>query len=143
MIKLLLSFTGSDHYELLNSILAATKHGPKYFINPDEEINKAIVIVIARAIHLTSSDLSPLDNKDKEDALKNIFRDIMKITPIYFPDYMIQHFPKVMHDFFANEQVQIRNERIYIDSSFITYKNELKKKVDDDYKSFLGNKTFF
>jgi hypothetical protein len=53
MLRLISSFTGSDHYELLNSILASTKHGPKYFINPDEEINKAIVIIIARAIHLT------------------------------------------------------------------------------------------
>ncbi len=53
MLRLLSSFTGSDHYELLNSILASTKHGPKYYINPDEEINKAIVIVIARSIHLT------------------------------------------------------------------------------------------
>jgi len=54
MLKLLSSFSGSDFYELLNSIYSNSKHGPKYFINPEsEEINKAIVIVIARAIHLT------------------------------------------------------------------------------------------
>ena len=57
MLRLISSFTGSDHYELLNSILASTKHGPKYFINPDEEINKAIVIIIARAIHLACNNL--------------------------------------------------------------------------------------
>ena len=138
MLKMLSSFTGSDHYELLNSILASTsKHQPKYFINPDEEINKAIVIVIARAIHLTASDLHPLENKDKDDAIRNLLRDVMKMTPIYFPDYVIQHFPKVVQDFFIQEQTQIRSERIYVDSSFVEYKNALRKKVEEDYIAFL------
>lgn len=54
MLKLLSSFSGSDYFELLNSICASSKHAPKYFINSDsEEINKAIVMVIARAVHLT------------------------------------------------------------------------------------------
>ena len=83
MLKLLSSFSGSDFYELLNSIYASSKHAPKYFINPDsEEINKAIVILIARAIHLTSSDLFPLENKEKDDALRGLLREIMKTTPI-------------------------------------------------------------
>ncbi len=65
MFKLLMSFTGSDHYELLHSILTSNKHGPKYFINPDsEEINKAIIIAIARSISLIST------NKDIDDSLK-------------------------------------------------------------------------
>ncbi len=57
-LKLLSSFSGSDYYELLNSINAPpnNKHGPKYFVNSEsEEINKALVMVIARAVQLTSS----------------------------------------------------------------------------------------
>ncbi len=55
MLKLLSSFNGSDYYEFLNSITASSKHAPKYFLNPEsEEINKAIVMLIARAVHLTS-----------------------------------------------------------------------------------------
>ena len=54
MLKLLSSFSGSDFYELLNSIYASSKHSPKLFINSDsEEINKAIVMVVARAVNLT------------------------------------------------------------------------------------------
>lgn len=55
ILKLLSSFSGSDYFELLNSIYTPpNKHGPKYFINPEsEEINKAIVIIIARTVHLT------------------------------------------------------------------------------------------
>ena len=59
MLKLLSNFSGSDYYELLNSIYASSKHAPRYFINQDsEEINKAIVIIIARAIHLTCKILN-------------------------------------------------------------------------------------
>lgn len=56
ILKLLSSFCGSDYYELLNSIVSAppNKHGPKYFLNTEsEEINKAIVVLIARAVNLT------------------------------------------------------------------------------------------
>ena len=51
---MLSSFSGSDYYEFLNSVYTASKHSPKYYINPEsEEINKAIVLVLARAINLT------------------------------------------------------------------------------------------
>lgn len=100
MLKLLASFSGSDFYELLNSIYASSKHAPKYFVNPDsEEINKAIVMLIARAIHLTSADLSPLENKEKDDALRSLLRDIMKSTPVYFHAYVLETFPKVSSHF--------------------------------------------
>jgi hypothetical protein len=138
MLKLLTSFTGSDHYELLNSILTSMKHGPKYFINPDsEEVNKAIIIIISRAIVLTSFDLHPLDNKDKDETLKNLLREIIKTTPLYFPDHVINCFPKVLYEFFAVEQQQLKNERIYVDSSNKHYKMLLKKKIDEDYMKFL------
>lgn len=54
MLKLLSSFSGSDYIELLNSVYGNSKHAPKFFINSDsEELNKAIVMVIAKAVHLT------------------------------------------------------------------------------------------
>lgn len=138
MLKLLTSFTGSDHYELLNSILTSTKHGPKYFINPDsEEINKAIIIIIARAIVLTSTDLHPLENKDKDDALKTLLNEIMKNTPLYFPDHIVESFPKVLSDFFKKDQINLKNERFYLDSSNNQYKGLLSSKVDEDYKRFI------
>ncbi len=138
MLKLLTSFTGSDHYELLNSILTSTKHGPKYFINPDsEEINKAIILIIARAIVLTSTDLHPLENKDKDDALKTLLNEIMKNTPLFFPDHVLERFPKVLSDFFLKDQIAMKTERFYLDSSNIQYKQMLKSRVEDDYLRLL------
>ncbi|CAF0729586.1 unnamed protein product [Brachionus calyciflorus] len=140
MLKLLSSFSGWDYFELLNSIHAASKHAPKFFINPEsEEINKAIVMVIARAIHLTSSDLFPFENKEKDDALRSLLRDIMQKTPIYFHDYTLEYFPKVIQDFFRKEQQQLRPELFYTDSSNRQYKLALKKKVDEDLTRFLDS----
>jgi hypothetical protein len=132
MLKLLTSFNGPDFYEFLNSIHVTTKHSPVFFINQDsEEISKAVVLLIARAVQLTSSDLYPLENKDKDDPIRAILRDIVKTTPIYFHDYVLQYFPKLIQEFFAKEQQHLG------DSSIKQYKAALKNKVDEDYKRFL------
>lgn len=82
-----------------------------------------------------------MDNKDKEDILRTLLRDIIQKTPIYFHDYALEHFPKVIQEFFLKEQQQTRPETFrveYADSSNKQYKIALKKKVDEDYKRFLG-----
>lgn len=54
MLKILSSYNGGDFYELLNSLHPTSKHSPALFVNQEsEEINKAIIIVIARSVHLT------------------------------------------------------------------------------------------
>jgi hypothetical protein len=162
ILKLLSSFTGADYFELLNSITGIpNKHGPKYFVSSEsEEINKAIVVVIGRAVHLTCNfsfqenisglflvficlfyylahDPNPLDNKEKEENFKGLFREIIQKTPIYFQDYALEHFPRVIQEFFHKEQQQVRVETIYADPSNKQYKLALKKKVDEDYRRFL------
>jgi hypothetical protein len=132
MLKLLTSFNGPDYFEFLNSIHVTTKHSPVYFINQDsEEISKAVILLIARAVQLTSSDLYPLENKDKDDPIRAILREIVKTTPVYFHDYVLQYFPKLVQEFFAKEQQHMG------DSSIKQYKSALKMKVDEDYKRFL------
>ena len=61
----------------------------------------------------------------------------MKATPIHFHEHIVEHFPKVLQDFFNREQ-QLRNEHFYVDSSNKQYKLYLKRRVDEDYKRFLG-----
>jgi hypothetical protein len=87
---------------------------------------------------LLASDLFPLENKEKDDALKSLLREIMKTTPIYFHSYVTDSFPKVIQDFFVKEQLQTKQETLYADSSNKNYKIYLKKKVEEDYKRFLG-----
>jgi hypothetical protein len=81
-----------------------------------------------------------MENKERDESLRYLLREIVKTTPIYFHDYVLNHFPKLIQEFFLKEQVQLRQELIYTDSSNKTYKLYLKKKVDEDYKRFLGIK---
>jgi mediator of RNA polymerase II transcription subunit 23 len=137
-LKLLSTFTGSDFFELLNAIYSGSKHGPKYYVNPEsEEINKAIVYLIARAIQITAFDLLPqYENKEKEDAIKSTLKQIFDTTPIYFHEHVIEHFPKVLQQFIVAEQSKKLSEKINIDSSNKQYKSNLKKLVENDYKLF-------
>ena len=65
----------------------------------------------------------------------------MKVTPVYFPDHMIQNFPKVLNDYFTKDQIQMKNERFYLDSSNMQYKSMLKQKVNEDYARFLETRS--
>jgi hypothetical protein len=73
MLRLISSFTGSDHYELLNSILASTKHGPKYFINPDEEIKDNNSNVVINKIDINNVENRKINNFNRY--LKNLLLD--------------------------------------------------------------------
>jgi hypothetical protein len=57
------------------------------------------------------------------------------MTPIYFHDYTVKYFPKIMQDFFTKEQQQ---QNCPGDASNRQIKMALKHKVDDDWKRFLG-----
>ena len=58
MLKIISSYSGGDFYELLNSLHPTSKHSPALFVNQEsEEINKAIVMIIARSVHLTCNTL--------------------------------------------------------------------------------------
>jgi hypothetical protein len=136
ILKLLSSFNGTEFYEFLNSIYTNTKHSPIYFVNADtEEISKAVIFLIARAVQLTASDMHPLENKDKEDPVRSTLREIMKTTQVYFHDYVLQYFPRVLQEFFVKEQQQ--QHHIGDSSSNKQYKTQLRMKVDEDYKRFL------
>ena len=60
------------------------------------------------------------------------------MTPLHFPDAVIETFPKVFAEFFAKDQAQFKLDRFWLDSSNQQYKSLLKQKVDADYASLLG-----
>lgn len=78
-----------------------------------------------------------MENKEKDEPLRSLLREIMQKTPIYFHDYVLEFFPKIIQDFFVKEQQQMRPDTFYTDSSNKQYKLALKKKVDEDFSRFL------
>lgn len=130
MLKIFNSFYGTDFYELISSLNSKAMG----FINTEsEELNKAFVILVARAFQFTSSDTYPLDNKDREEPVRVVLREVSKATPIHFHDHVLQYFPKFMQDFLQKEQQQ----HMIGDSSNKQYKAALSRKVEEDYKKFL------
>ena len=75
--------------------------------------------------------------------IRALLKQIYETTPIHFPDYVLEYFPKVMQQFIVFEQSKkpnerVSNERMSLDSSYKPYKLWLKKRVDDDYQRFYG-----
>ena len=66
--------------------------------------------------------------------IKNLLRDIVQKTPLFFHDHTLEHFPKVMQDFFNRDN---QKEPFYTDASNNQYKIALKKKVDEDINFVL------
>lgn len=105
-------------------------------------IKAKILIYIIFYDFQKAQDPAPYD-KDKEENFRGLLRDIFQKTPIYIHDYVSEHFPKIIQEWYAKELPQERRvDTIYTDSSNKQYKMALKKKVDEDYRRFLGNHRF-
>ncbi|KAG8190668.1 hypothetical protein JTE90_001277 [Oedothorax gibbosus] len=90
---------------------------PKTLISNDsEELNKVLVLTMARAINITRSEsLSGTWCRD-------ILTAIMQQTPLSWSSLTLQYFPKVLQDFYTNHQVPN------------TSKEELKRSVEEGYR---------
>ncbi|CAL1290327.1 unnamed protein product [Larinioides sclopetarius] len=90
--------------------------------NESEELNKVLVLTIARAIHVTvyisgSESLSG-------SWCKEILTTIMQHTPHSWSSFTLQCFPKVLADFFYHHQAPKEN------------KAQLKRSVEEEYKKW-------
>jgi hypothetical protein len=132
LLKLLQGFSGSDLYELLTSIYGNTKYAAGYLINTElEELNKVSIMLIARAIQLTSNDLNPhYENKEREDKIKDLLQKILETTPIYFSQNTLDMFP----EFMSNYLKEAKNQYLLNESSNSMYKTRLEKQIHVDYE---------
>lgn len=96
-LKLLL---GLSNYEALNMPIN-TRHAndtktAKHMINNDsEELNKALVLVLARSTHLTSSE------QVNGSFLEDILSEINKVTPLSWSKSILDFFPTIIKDFYT------------------------------------------
>lgn len=126
-LKLLLSLSNQ---EALN-IPINPRHGndiktAKQMINRDsEELNKALVLVLARALHLTSSD-----HIASGVMIEDILADIHEVTPLSWSSSTLSFFPTLIKDFFT------RNAQTKTDD-----KAQLRSTVEEEYRKWqaMGN----
>lgn len=120
-LKLLL---GLSNYEALNMPIN-TRHTndtktAKHMINGDsEELNKVLVLVLARSTHITSSE------HVTASFLADILTDINKVTPLSWSSSTLNFFPSIIKDFF-NENTSVKE----------TDKPQLKSAVEEEYRKW-------
>lgn len=126
-LKLLL---GLSNYEALNMPITNTRHpsdtkSVKHMINGDsEELNKVLVLVLARSTHITASE------HVTASFLEDILSDINKVTPLSWSNSTLSFFPSIINDFFSKNN-----------NSKETDKAQLKPAVEEEYRKWkaMGN----
>ncbi|GFY44212.1 mediator of RNA polymerase II transcription subunit 23 [Trichonephila inaurata madagascariensis] len=100
-------------------LLSRLPSEPKSLLsNESEELNKVLVLTIARAIHVTGSESL------SGTWCKEILTTIMQHTPHNWSSFTLQCFPNVLADFFYHHQAPKEN------------KSQLKRSVEEEYKKW-------
>lgn len=121
-LKLLMSLTNN---EALN-MPVSTRHpndakATKHMINGDsEELNKILVLILARSTQLTASE------HVTGGFLEDILTDINKVTPLAWSSSTLNFFPSIIKDFFTRNAVVIKDSD----------RAQLRPTVDEEYRKW-------
>lgn len=96
---------------------------PKTLIsNESEELNRALVLTLARSMHITGTGTEALG----ATWCKELLNTIMQNTPHSWAHHTLECFPPVLHDFFKQNVVPKEN------------KQQLKKDVEEEYRNWTS-----
>lgn len=96
---------------------------PKTLVSAEsEELNRALVLTLARSMHVTGTGSETLSGTWCKDLLNTI----MQNTPHSWANHTLQCFPPVLNEFFQQNTVPLEN------------KQQLKKAVDEEYRNWLS-----
>lgn len=116
---------GLSNYEALNMPINSPRHPSdiktaKNMINGDsEELNKVLVLILARSTHITASE------HVTASFLEDILSDINKVTPLSWSSSTLNFFPSIIKEFFA------RNAPVEK-----TDPDQLRPAVEEEYKKW-------
>ncbi|KAJ8687549.1 hypothetical protein QAD02_023343 [Eretmocerus hayati] len=96
---------------------------PKTLVSADsEELNRALVLTLARSMHITGTGGDSLSGTWCKDLLNTI----MQNTPHSWADHTLQCFPPILNEFF--QQNSIPKEE----------KQQIKKTVEEEYRNWVS-----
>ncbi|XP_064486798.1 mediator of RNA polymerase II transcription subunit 23-like isoform X1 [Ornithodoros turicata] len=99
--------------------LSRFQNEPKSMLSSEsEELNKALILTLARAIHVTGSESLSMT------WCKEILTTIMQNTPHSWSGQTLSSFPKSLNEFFNQHQAQREN------------KAQLKRSVEEEYRKW-------
>lgn len=95
---------------------------PKSLISVEsEELNKVLILTLARAIHVTGSETL------SADWCKELLSNIAQNTPITWSSGILQCFPPVIREFYGKSSHSSQD-----------HKPQLKRQVDDEYRKWIS-----
>ncbi|KAK3781044.1 hypothetical protein RRG08_046348 [Elysia crispata] len=111
ILKLIIGLGSSEVQPQLSRISSEAKGGASFLVSDSEELNRALVLTIARAMHVTA-----VDNMSSVwcDDILNI---IMQKTPLSWSTNTLQCFPQSLAEYFQNNSVNNRDSMMQLRSS--------------------------
>uniref|UniRef100_T1HR14 Mediator of RNA polymerase II transcription subunit 23 n=1 Tax=Rhodnius prolixus TaxID=13249 RepID=T1HR14_RHOPR len=96
---------------------------PKTLVSAEsEELNRALVLTLARSMHVTGTGTDSASGA----WCKELLNTIMQNTPHSWAQHTLQFFPPVLNDFFQQNSVPKEN------------KQQLKKAVEEEYRNWAS-----
>lgn len=96
---------------------------PKTLVSAEsEELNRALVLTLARSMHITGTGSDSLSGSWCQELLNTI----MQNTPCTWANHTLECFPKVLRDFFQQHTVASES------------KQQLKKAVEEEYRNWAS-----
>uniref|UniRef100_A0A182XM38 Mediator of RNA polymerase II transcription subunit 23 n=1 Tax=Anopheles quadriannulatus TaxID=34691 RepID=A0A182XM38_ANOQN len=87
-----------------------------------EELNRALILTLARSMHITGTGNDPQSSAWCKDLLQNI----MVNTPHAWPQHTLYCFPPVLNEFFMQHNIPKESKQL------------LKKTVDEEYRNWAS-----
>lgn len=120
-LKLILGLSSNDVISITNYTSRSPNDakGAKQMIsNESEELNKIFVLVLARSVHITSSEAL------SSSWIEEILQDIKQVTPLSWSTFSLNHFPPSIKEFFQTNMPPKENNA------------QLKPAVEEEYRKW-------
>lgn len=97
----------------------------------NEELNRALILTIARSMHITGTGNYSLNNNELHSGshlmnVKDLLNAVMQHTPHSWAQHTLSCFPPVLSEFFTNHGQQKENKQM------------LKKSVEEEYRNWIS-----
>ena len=119
--------TGLGSFEVQPE-LSRFPNEPKMLVSAEsEELNRALVLTLARSMHITGTG----NDISQAGWCTELLKTIMEKTPHTWPNHTLYYFPPVLKDFFKQNPVPSENQVL------------LRKQVEEEYRNWasMNNET--
>lgn len=121
-LRLITGLGSAEVQPQLQRYFADSKIPGSVISTESEELNRALILTVAQAMHITGSGV-----EDQQNAwIKELLQSIMQHTPHSWAPHTLQCFPPMLNTFFSQTTIPKENKQL------------LKKCVEDEYRNLAA-----